>query len=121
MQLLFETSEEAAQCTGLGIVRGRVKKFPAGVLKVPHMGWNQLKDINSGSSLLRGVANGSFVYFCHSYYPEPKDNALSSALCNYGSDFTCAIEQDNVFGVQFHPEKSQGIGLKMLENFVKLC
>jgi glutamine amidotransferase len=82
------------------------------------MGWNSIKVT---SPFFKDIADGSFVYFCHSYYPEPKEKSVVSATCNYGIDFACAVEQDNVFGMQFHPEKSQKVGLKMLESFVKLC
>jgi glutamine amidotransferase len=129
MQLLFEGSEEARSTKGLGIFKGMVRKFEAKKdLKVPHMGWNQLKksQIPNPKSqiecpLLKDVPDGAFVYFCHSYYPDPKDKEIIAASCNYGKDFVCAVAGDNVYGVQFHPEKSQAIGLKMLENFVKLC
>jgi glutamine amidotransferase len=128
MQLLFEGSEEARSTKGLGIFKGKVRKFEVKKdLKVPHMGWNQLSAFSLQPSalnkcpLLNGISDGSFVYFCHSYYPEPKDKNVIAATCNYGIDFACAVAGDNVYGVQFHPEKSQAIGLKMLENFVRLC
>jgi len=128
MQLLFEKSEEAPQCQGLGIIKGEVKKFPVSDLKVPHMGWNQLRrrTENGGqkaedSPLLKDIPENSFVYFCHSYYPKPSDKKTIAALTDYGMDFASMIWQDNVYGVQFHPEKSQGVGLKILENFVNLC
>jgi glutamine amidotransferase len=122
MQLLFQESEEAAKCKGLGILKGKVKRFadkPS--LKVPHMGWNQLKKSSGVCPLLKGVADDSFVYFCHSYYPQPRDARVSAALTDYGINFTSVAWQDNVYGVQFHPEKSQEIGLKIVENFVKSC
>ena len=121
MQLLFEKSEEANKCKGLGIIRGEVKKFPVSDLKVPHMGWNQLKTVKDECRLLKDVPDGSYVYFCHSYYPQPKDKSVIAAATDYGVNFTSIVWQDNVYGAQFHPEKSQGIGLKMLENFVNLC
>lgn len=128
MQLLFEKSEEAVQSKGLGIVRGRVMKFPVSTLKVPHMGWNQLR-INQRPTtndqrlcpLLKDIPDSSFVYFCHSYYPQAEDKDVIAATTDYGINFASVIWQGNVYGVQFHPEKSQGVGLKMLENFVKLC
>lgn len=121
MQLFFDESEEAKSKKGLGLLKGRVRKFePKANLKVPHMGWNQI-EIKSPSALFRNVKDRSFVYFCHSYYPEPKNKDIIAAACNYGAPFACAVNQGNVYGVQFHPEKSQVVGLKMLENFVKLC
>jgi len=121
MQLLFESSEEAKSKKGLGFLKGKVRRFaPSAKLKVPHMGWNQI-EIKSAGTLFRDVRDRSFVYFCHSYYPEPKNKEIIVANCNYGFPFACAVNQGNIYGVQFHPEKSQGVGLKMLENFVKLC
>lgn len=121
MQLLFEKSEEANKVKGLGIIKGEVKKFTGSKLKVPHMGWNQIRRKTEICPLLKDIAEGSFVYFCHSYYPQPKDASVISATTDYGRDFASVVRQDNVYGAQFHPEKSQAIGLKMLENFVKLC
>jgi glutamine amidotransferase len=122
MQLLFQESEEAAKCKGLGILKGRVKRFPdKPSLKVPHMGWNQLKKSTKDCPLLKDVADDSFVYFCHSYYPQPADAQVGAALTDYGINFTSIAWQDNVYGVQFHPEKSQEIGLKIVENFVRSC
>lgn len=120
MQLLFEKSEEAGNKKGLGILKGEVKKFPKGDFKVPHMGWNQIK-LRPECPIFKGLADSSYVYFCHSYYPLPKDKLITAARCDYGVDFTAAIWQENVYGMQFHPEKSQGVGLKIIENFVKLC
>jgi len=130
MQLLFEKSEEAKLSRGLGILKGRVKKFADKKgLKVPHMGWNQLRkvttsqrhNVTSSCPLLDGIPDGAFVYFCHSYYPEARSKDVTAAATDYGGDFTSIVWQDNVYGVQFHPEKSQSIGLKMIENFVDLC
>lgn len=122
MQLLFENSEEAAESAGLGILNGSVKLFNAkSGIKVPHMGWNRIKKINGSCPLLKDIADGSFVYFCHSYYPSPKDKTAVAATCEYGIDFSCVVWKENIYGVQFHPEKSQAVGLKMLENFVNLC
>ena len=121
MQLLFEESEEARESKGLGILKGVVKKFEnKDNLKVPHMGWNQLKVKNNACPLLKGVADNSYVYFCHSYYPKPYDGRLIAATTDYGIDFTSVLWQDNIYGVQFHPEKSQQVGLKILRNFVNL-
>ncbi len=121
MQLLFETSQEAKTKKGLGILKGKVIKFEAKKgLKVPHMGWNQLK-LSQNCALLKGIPENSNVYFCHSYYPDPKDKNVISATCNYGLDFAAVVAQDNVYGAQFHPEKSQALGLMMLKNFVEIC
>ncbi|MBM3250268.1 MAG: imidazole glycerol phosphate synthase subunit HisH [Candidatus Omnitrophica bacterium] len=129
MQLLFEKSQEAKEARGLGIFKGGVVKFKAAKgLKVPHMGWNQLKkcqmsDVKcqNGCPLLKNIPDNAFVYFCHSYYPDPKDKQVIAGVTEYGGSFASLVWQENVFGAQFHPEKSQSIGLKILENFVKLC
>ena len=118
MQLLFESSEEMGQHEGLGILRGEVKRFD-GNLKVPQMGWNQMH-IHHSNPLLRDVAEGSYAFFVHSYYCAPRDPAVVVATTNYGIDFASVVGSDNVFGAQFHPEKSQTVGLKMLENFAEL-
>jgi glutamine amidotransferase len=121
MQLLFEESQEAKKEKGLGFLKGKVLRFPdkAGV-KVPHIGWNQLNKLSAECPLLKGIPNGSYVYFCHSYYAAPKDKQIIAATCDYGVDFTSVVWQDNVYGVQFHPEKSQAVGLKILKNFVEM-
>jgi len=122
MQLLFQDSEEANKTRGLGFLKGSVKKFSGQEgLKVPHMGWNQLEKPSAECPLLKNVPDNSYVYFCHSYFPEPKDKSIIAATTDYAIDFTSVVWQDNIYGVQFHPEKSQAIGLKILENFVKLC
>jgi len=121
MQLLFDKSEEAAGSKGLGIIKGVVKRFTVTDLKVPHMGWNQLKKVKSDCLLLKSIPDGAYVYFCHSYYPVPADKDTMAATTDYGLNFSSIVWQDNVYGAQFHPEKSQGTGLKMLENFVNLC
>lgn len=120
MQLLFEKSAEASKCKGLGIVKGEVKKFTGLKQKVPHMGWNQISS-KVKSPLLKDVPEGAYVYFCHSYYPEPRDSEVVSATCEYETEFCAILQMNNVFGAQFHPEKSQTVGLKILENFVKAC
>jgi len=118
MQLLFEESQEAQVKKGLGILKGKVKRFNhAAGLKVPHMGWNQLR-IAKQCPLLKGMSEGSYVYFCHSYYPEPADGAAIAATTEYGVSFASVAWQDNVYGAQFHPEKSQAVGLQMLKNFI---
>jgi len=121
MQLLFEKSQEAGKTKGLMVLEGEVKKFPRkDGLKVPHMGWNQLM-VNPRCPLLKGVADRSYVYFCHSYYPEPKNKTDIAAACEYGADFCAVVWHDNIYGAQFHPEKSQDTGIKILKNFIRLC
>jgi imidazole glycerol-phosphate synthase subunit HisH len=129
MQLLFESSQESPKVEGLKVLKGSVKKFiPRKDLKVPHMGWNQLKKVTGCGSqvsgecpLLKGIADNAFVYFCHSYYPAPRDRQVAAAVTDYADGFPSVVWQDNVYGVQFHPEKSQDIGLRMLKNFIELC
>ncbi len=119
MQLLFEESEEFGPVPGLGIFPGRVVRFAESELKVPHMGWNQIRKHNDPPHL-RGIENGAFVYFVHSYYVAPDDPSLTATTTEYGIEFTSAIARDNVFATQYHPEKSQTIGLRILENFGKI-
>ena len=116
MQWMLASSEEAPEVKGLALWPGECSRFPSGV-KSPHVGWNSLK-IENGSRLLAGVADGEFVYFTHSY----RVPLLSStvAACEYGGGFSAAVEQENVFGVQFHPEKSGSAGLRILENFCRV-
>ena len=122
MQLLFEESEEAKTAKGLGILKGRVKRFADKKgLKVPHMGWNQLKKATGACPLLKDISDNTYVYFCHSYYPETRSKNIVAATTDYGGGFASVVWQGNVYGVQFHPEKSQAIGLKIIENFVHLC
>ncbi|MBI5300678.1 MAG: imidazole glycerol phosphate synthase subunit HisH [Chloroflexi bacterium] len=116
MQLLFETSEEMGQHEGLGIFGGAVKRFPNG-LKIPQMGWNQLQ-IRQSNPLLRDVPDGGYTYFVHSYYCAPSDPSITLATTDYRVDFASIVGRGNVWGTQFHPEKSQTVGLKILENFV---
>ncbi len=122
LQLLFEESEEYGPVEGLGVLRGRCKRFPQSEdpdYRVPHMGWNQL-DKRTPSPLLDGVDDGAFVYFVHSYYAESDDPGVVAASTTYGVDFVASVARDNVYGCQFHPEKSQSIGLKILENFGRI-
>jgi len=122
MQLLLESSQEAKVNKGLGILKGQVVKFSSAAgLKVPHMGWNDCKVVDESCFLLKGVSGCPQVYFCHSYYPQPTDKSVIAATSNYGGEFGCVLHKDNVYGVQFHPEKSQAIGLKIIKNFVQLC
>ena len=117
-QLLFEESEESGEVKGLSYFSGRVKKLNTN-LKLPQIGWNQLK-INSNSRLFKNIPLNSYVYFVHSFAPIPSNSEIISATCNYGADFAAAIEQKNIFATQFHPEKSGEIGLKILRNFLEL-
>jgi imidazole glycerol-phosphate synthase subunit HisH len=118
MQLLFEHSEEHGSHQGLGLLPGRVRRFK-GELPVPHMGWNRLRR-RQAHPLLEGLEDGSYVYFVHSYFCQAsKDVVIASS--DYGVDFAAIVGRGNVIGVQFHPEKSQGVGLRMIENFVRLC
>ncbi len=119
-QGLFEQGEESPQIPGLGVFPGRVPRFPASDLKVPHMGWNQLIVRQPACPLLAGIDDGTYVYFVHSYYCAPADPALVCGTTEYGIEFCSMIWRGNVFATQFHPEKSQAVGLRMLENFVAL-
>jgi imidazole glycerol-phosphate synthase subunit HisH len=116
MQWLFAGSTEAPETPGAALFAGECSRFPASV-KSPHVGWNQI-EISSSSRLLQGVANGAFVYYTHSYRAPVV--AETVACTNYGGAFSAAVERDNIFGVQFHPEKSAETGLKILENFCAL-
>ncbi|MEK6538032.1 MAG: imidazole glycerol phosphate synthase subunit HisH, partial [Nitrospirota bacterium] len=120
LQLLFEKSNEGGDVKGLGILKGKVERFSSTKQKVPHMGWNQLQLKKPENRLFRGIAPLSYVYFCHSYFVKPKDVKSAAATTDYGGEFVSAIAVDNIYGVQFHPEKSQAIGLKILGNFNSL-
>jgi glutamine amidotransferase len=121
MQLLFERSEEANKAKGLSLLKGEVRRFEnKKSFKVPHMGWNQLRKVNSQCPLLRDIPDNSYVYFCHSYYPAPTDEGVIAATTDYGIEFVSIISRDNIYGLQFHPEKSQDIGIKILRNFANL-
>lgn len=121
MQALFESSEEAPGVAGLGILPGTVPRFRERGLKVPHMGWNQLRIRQPDCPLLTGVEDGSFVYFVHSYYCQPADDSVTCATTEYGREFCAMVWCEQMFAMQFHPEKSQAVGLRILENFVRLC
>ncbi len=121
LQLLFEGSEESPGVRGLGVLRGRVVRFPVDKrLKVPHMGWNQV-DIKPGLPIARGITNGSWFYFVHSYFPEPEDEGVIAGRTQYGIEFASAVQKENIFACQFHPEKSSATGLRLLENFALMC
>lgn len=120
LQLLFDESEEFGLHEGFKVVPGRVKAFDRNMgLKIPHMGWNQVY-YRKETPIFRGIENGSFFYFVHSYYVDPESESDIAAETDYGIKFTCAIARGNTFAVQFHPEKSQENGLKILTNFSKL-
>jgi glutamine amidotransferase len=117
LQMLFEHGDEG-DTPGFGVLRGNVPRFAPAGLKIPHMGWNEVLQ-DRPHALWDGIADRSRFYFVHSYYPAPGDDAVSAARCVYGAPFTCAIARDNIFAVQFHPEKSQAAGLHLLSNFVR--
>jgi glutamine amidotransferase len=118
MQALFDVGEEMGQHAGLGLLQGRVVRFEESLsVKIPHTGWNQLEVQNV--SLFDGVPTGSYVYFNHSYYCLPKQSSDVIAFTDYGLRYACAVRRENIFGVQFHPEKSQAVGLQILKNFVE--
>ncbi|MEA2624609.1 MAG: imidazole glycerol-phosphate synthase subunit HisH [Candidatus Binatota bacterium] len=121
LQLLFDESEEFGPVGGLGLLRGRVRRLGGPELdglKVPHMGWNQLR-IRKPAVELDGIDEGAATYYVHSFYVDPDDDEIVAATTEYGIEFTAAIAYENVFGCQFHPEKSQAVGLKILENFAR--
>jgi glutamine amidotransferase len=120
-QALFERSEEFNSCAaGLGIFQGSVVRFSENNgLKIPQIGWNQLEIAKPECPLFRGIASGSYVYFVHSFFPRPIDSAIVATRTTYGEKFASAIWRDNVFATQFHPEKSQKVGLQLLRNFVE--
>jgi glutamine amidotransferase len=121
-QALFERSEEFNSCAaGLGVFGGKVVRFSGmSGLKVPQIGWNQLNILRPDCPILRGIPSGSYVYFVHSFFPKPDDPALPAAETIYGEPFASAVWRDNIYATQFHPEKSQAVGLRLLENFVAL-
>jgi imidazole glycerol-phosphate synthase subunit HisH len=121
-QALFEKSEEFNSCApGLGIFPGKVVRFAGEAgLKVPQIGWNQLELVRPECPFLRGVAEGSYVYFVHSYFPKPADPAVVATQTIYGETFASSVWRGNLFATQFHPEKSQAVGLRILRNFIEL-
>jgi len=125
MQLLFSDSVEFGLYQGLNVIPGHVLRFPEGMrqgeeeLKVPHMGWNQI-NFHNRPSLFEGIDEGANVYFVHSYYVEPDDEAVIATSTGYGIDFCSAIWKDNIVATQFHPEKSQNVGLRILKNFTEM-
>ena len=117
LQMLFERGEEG-DTPGLGLLPGRVPRLKVSGLKIPHMGWNEVAQRRS-HPLWADIADRSRFYFVHSYHPAPADAAHIAGTCEYGAPFTCAVARDNIFAVQFHPEKSQSAGLQLLSNFVR--
>ena len=120
LQLLYEESEESPGISGIGALRGKIRKIPKGEYnKIPHMGWNSLEFPNKGR-LFEGIAEGAYVYFVHSYYLEAEDHETVTATCRYNVLIDASVEADNIFACQFHPEKSGNTGLRILENFINL-
>ena len=118
-QLLFDSSEESPGVEGLGVLKGKVIHFPRGTkLKIPHMGWNQLHVCTPSDRLVQGLGNNPEFYFVHSYYPVPEEQECITTTCNYGVEFAASVTRGNLSAVQFHPEKSQELGLHMLRNFI---
>jgi glutamine amidotransferase len=122
-QALFEKSEEFNSCAaGLGIFQGKVVRFAQKEnLKIPQIGWNRIEIVRPDCPLFRGVAEGSYVYFVHSFFPQPADPTIVATRTTYGETFASAVWRGNVFATQFHPEKSQDVGLHLLRNFVELA
>ena len=119
LQLLFTESEEGGRYEGMDLIKGKVVRFK-GNLKVPHMGWNRIRIVKP-NPLLEGIPDGAYFYFVHSYYVVPEDFSVVAATTEYGVEFASMVWRDNLFATQFHPEKSQKLGLRMLENFGKLA
>jgi len=118
LQVLFSESEEFGKCKGLDVLRGKVMRFEFenSTLKVPHMGWNEIK-MQKDNPLFKGITDKSYFYFVHSFYVAPEDKSIVATTTDYGIEFTSSIWKDNIFAVQFHPEKSQSAGLQVLKNF----
>ena len=124
MQILFAGSEESPNVDGLNIFDGQVKRIRAGELKIPHMGWNSVSirnvEFEIRNDLFKGIKDNSYFYFVHSYHAAPDDKKIIAATTAYGEEVTAAIEFENIFATQFHPEKSGDVGLHVLKNFVEL-
>ena len=122
-QALFEKSQEFNSCAaGLGVFQGTVVRFSGrDGLKVPQIGWNQIEIVRSDCPIFAGIPSGSHVYFVHSYFPKPTDGSIVAARTSYGETFASAVWRDNLFATQFHPEKSQKVGLQLLKNFIALA
>lgn len=120
MQALFEVGEEMGQHTGLELLRGKVTQFAESLpVKIPHTGWNQI-EVQIADPLFCGINSGDYVYFNHSYYCLPENPPDITARTNHGLTYACAVQNNNIFGVQFHPEKSQTVGLRILKNFLEV-
>ena len=120
LQLLFESSDETPGVEGLGILKGKILRIPPSTgLKIPHMGWNSI-DIKEGSRLFEGIDRQSYMYFVHSYYLKARNPEDVAATTWYSTDIHAAVEHDNIFACQFHPEKSSELGLRILKNFADL-
>lgn len=120
-QALFEGSEEFNSCAaGLGWFRGRVVRFSTPGLKVPQIGWNQIEITRPDCPIYRGIPSGAFVYFVHSFFPRPEDSSIVATRTEYGEWFASSVWKDNIYATQFHPEKSQETGLRLLQNFTEL-
>jgi imidazole glycerol-phosphate synthase subunit HisH len=117
-QMLFESSEESPGVAGFGFFKGAVKRFRTPELKVPQIGWNQLELADEGHWMWRGLPSNPHVYFVHSFFPQPEDPSIVTARCSYGETFAASAARGNVAAVQFHPEKSQAVGLGILRNFI---
>jgi imidazole glycerol-phosphate synthase subunit HisH len=120
MQILFESSEEAPGVAGMGFVKGTVPRF-RGDVKVPHMGWNSIDIVTKGADIFEGIKNHEYFYFVHSFYCQPEEEGVIATTTPYGVEFTSSIIKGNLFACQFHPEKSQKAGLRMLQNFIASC
>jgi len=119
MQALFDVGEEMGEHAGLGLFQGKVVRFAESLaVKVPHTGWNQV-EYKKETPLFRGVGSGAYAYFNHSYYCQARNSSDISAITEYGLSYVCAVQHENIFGVQFHPEKSQAVGLRILKNFME--
>lgn len=120
MQALFDAGEEMGQHAGLGLLRGRVTRFADSLpVKVPHTGWNEI-EIKNEVPLFCGIDSGAYVYFNHSYYCQPENPVDISAATTHGLTYACAVQKENIYGVQFHPEKSQTVGLRILKSFLEI-
>ncbi len=122
-QALFEKSDEFNSCAaGLSLFKGKVRRFSEKPgLKIPQIGWNQIEFAQPACPLFKNISDGSYVYFVHSFFPEPTDKSIVATRTTYGDVFASSVWKDNVFATQFHPEKSQGIGLQLLKNFVEMA
>ena len=119
LQLLFDYTEEGGETECLGVIPGRVRRFPPG-LKVPHMGWNTIELLQPDHPIFADVPEGSHFYFVHSFYPDPESPEATAAVTDYGLRFCCAVAQGNVVATQFHPEKSGPVGLRLYGNFLRM-